>query len=29
MLAWTIAFGECDGGDFDWNAMSWRKREDD
>jgi hypothetical protein len=26
MLAWTIIFGEFDGGEFDFRHMQWQKR---
>lgn len=26
-LAFMIAFGEMEGNQWDWNAMSWRERE--
>lgn len=25
MLAWSIALGECEGGEWDWNRMKWRE----
>jgi hypothetical protein len=25
-LAWIVAFGEAEGGEFDWQAMRWRER---
>lgn len=27
LLAMIIAFGELDGGEFDWAGMRWRKKE--
>lgn len=26
-VAWLIIFGEIDGGEFDWGAITWKKRE--
>lgn len=25
-LVWTVILGEIDGGEFDWNSMSWKDR---
>ncbi len=25
MLAWQVALGEADGGEFDWSALRWRQ----
>jgi hypothetical protein len=27
MLAWAVAFGENEGGEFDWSALKWRERD--
>jgi len=27
-IAWYVAMGEIEGSEFDWNSMSWRKKED-
>ncbi len=27
MLAWHIAFGEIEGGEWDWDRMRWEKPE--
>jgi len=25
VLAWIVAAGECEGGEFDWRWMRWRQ----
>jgi hypothetical protein len=25
-LAWVVALGTLDGGEFDWQTMSWKER---
>lgn len=27
LLAWTIIMGECEGGEWDWSRMEWKKKD--
>ena len=27
MLAWSVAMGEAEGGEFDWARLRWRERD--
>ena len=27
IMAWGVAFGELDGGVFDWDRLKWRERD--
>jgi hypothetical protein len=27
VVAWVVAAGEMEGGEFDWHSMQWRKKQ--